>query len=109
MVDAVFSYLTVLVHVVVRQFHLFEGDNLFSQLLAGKGRVRVRVKSRGCRRVRFAGHQPAATVIGVSVSFVVERHDVHQHRVMALGFEPAKGYPASREHSSTEEHIYKKF
>lgn len=58
------------------------------------------VKSRGCRRIRFAGLQPAATVIGVSVPLVVDRHDVHQYCVTALGFEPGEGYPARREHSS---------
>lgn len=97
-----FSHLTVLVHVVVRQFHLLEGNNLFSQLFASKRRVRMRVKSRGCRRICFAGYQPAATMISISVSLVVERHDVHQHRIMTLSLESTKGYPTGRKHPSTE-------
>lgn len=105
----VLSYLTVFVHIVVRQFHFLEGNNLFFQLLAGEGRVRVSVKSCGCRRVCFAGHQPAATMIGVSVSLVVERYDVHQHRVMTVGLEPTKGHPAGWEHASAERYVYRKF
>jgi len=32
-----FSHLAMLVHVVVRQLHFLERNNLFSQLLAGEG------------------------------------------------------------------------
>jgi len=101
------SHLAVLVHVVVCQLHFLEGDDLFPQLLAGEGRVGMHVKSRGCRRIRFASLQPTTTMIGVSIPLVVDRHDVHQHGVTALGFESGKRYSACRKHSSVKKYMYK--
>lgn len=93
------SYLTVLIHVVVRQFHLLEGDNLLPQLLAGERGVGMHVKPRRCRRIRFASFQPATTMIGVSIPLVVDRYDVHQDGVTAVRFKSAEGHPARRKHS----------
>jgi len=96
------------VHVVVRQLHLLERDNLLPQLFAGKGRVGVHVKSRGCRRIRFASLQPATAMIGVSIPLIVDRHDVHQHGVTTLGLEPAKGHSARREHPPAKRDVCEK-
>jgi len=98
------SYLAMFVHVVVRQLDLLERDDLLPQLFAGKGRVGVHVKSRGCRRIRFASLQPAAAMIGVSIPLIVDRHDVHQHGVTTVGLEPAKGHSARREHPPVKRH-----
>lgn len=65
------------------------------------------VKSRGRRRIGFAGFEPTATMIGVSVSLVVDRHDVHQYCVTTFGLESGEGYAARREHPSAKECTYR--
>lgn len=97
-----FSYLTMFIHVVIGQFHLLEGDDLLQQLVTGEGGIGMNVKSRGCRRVRFASLQPATTMIGVSIPLIVDRHNVHQHCVTTFRLESAEAYPARWKHSSAK-------
>lgn len=102
-----FSHLAMLVHVVVRQLHFLERNNLFSQLLAGEGWIGMDVKSRGRRRIGFAGFQPTATMIGVSIPLVVDRHNIHQYCVTTFGLESGEGYSARRKHPSVKECTYR--
>ena len=69
--------MTVLVHVVVGEFDLLERDYLFAKLFTGKRRIRVHVESGRSWWVCLASYQPTASVIGVSVTFLVHWNDVH--------------------------------
>ena len=52
------SVLSIFVHFIVGQLDFFEGDDLFSQLVASKGRVWMGVKSVGRWWIGLAGYQP---------------------------------------------------
>ncbi len=54
----VHTYLAVLVHLVVGELDLLEGDDLLPKLIARVRRIGVDVESMGRGRIRLPGHQP---------------------------------------------------
>lgn len=53
----------------------------------------------GCRRIGFSRHQPRRAMVGVAITFVVDRNDVQKYRVPLIWPDACKGHPQSREHS----------
>lgn len=84
------THVPVSVHVVVGELDFLEGDDLLSELLARKRRIRMDVEPGWRRRIRLSGHQPAAPVICVSISLIVDRHNVHQDRISAVRLQPVE-------------------
>lgn len=95
----VFSYLSVFVHFVVGEFDLLEGDDLLAELVAGEGRVGMRVEPRGRWRVRLAGDEPRGAVVRVPVALAVHRHHVQQHAVPRLRPAAGERHAHRRKHS----------
>jgi hypothetical protein len=99
----ILANLSILVHFVVGEFDLLEGDDLLPELVAGEGRVGVHVEPGGRRRVCFARHQPRGAVVGVAVTLVVHRNYVQQHRIARVRPQvPAHRHPQGGEHSSAK-------
>lgn len=69
---------------VVGQFDLLEGHGLFKELIPRERGVWVHVEPGWEGRVGLASHKPRGSVIGVTVSFVVHRNDIHQYRVLSF-------------------------
>lgn len=78
------THMPVPVHIVVGELDFLKGDDLLSELFARERRIRVDVEPRWCRRIGLTGHQPAASVICVPISLIVNRHDVHQDGVSTV-------------------------
>lgn len=99
------TYVSVFVHLVVGEFDLLEGHDLFAKLIAGERRVRVRVQPVRSGRVRLAGHQPRRTVVRVPVPLVVHRYDVHEHRIPLVGPQAGEWHSDRREHPPVDRNI----
>jgi len=87
-----------LIEHVVGEFDLLERDGLLEQLVAAERRVGVRVDACRQRRVGLAGDEPRRPVVGVAVALVVDRHDVHQHRVARVSLQTGEAHAQRRKH-----------
>lgn len=58
----------------------------------------MNVETRWRRWIGLPGHEPTASVIGVSISLVVDRGDVHQYRVTAFRLQSSEGDATGGEH-----------
>ena len=90
--------LSVLVHLVVGELDLLEGDDLLAKLFTGIRRIRVRIESSRWGRVSLSGHQPGGAVIGVAVPLVVAGDDVQEDPVLQVRPEICKTCPDCRKH-----------
>nr|CAD7571589.1 unnamed protein product [Timema californicum] len=87
-----------IIHLVVGELDLLEGDDLLPQLFPCEGGVRVHVEARRGRGVGLACHQPRRPVVRVPVPLVVHRDNVHKHRVPLLRPHSRERYSACWEH-----------
>lgn len=94
------------VHVVVGELDFLEGNDLLSELLARERRIRMDVEPGWRRRICLSGHQPAAPVICVPISFIVDRYDVHQDCISAVRLQSVKWDTTRREHPPAQTRIY---
>lgn len=95
-----------LVHFIVGQLDLLEADHLLAQLFRTVGGVGVEVETGRRWRVRLASDQPRRSMIGVTVSLVVDGHNVHEDQVAHIArlvrIDTGKGTSQCGEHSSGE-------
>ena len=96
------TYLSIFVHFIVGQLDFFEGDDLFSQLVASKGRVWMGVKSVGRWWIGLAGYQPWWSVVGVSVPFVVTWHNIKQDPIPLIRSQVEETASHSGKHSPVQ-------
>ena len=54
-----------LVHLIICKLDFLKTDNLFVELISGEGRVWMRIKPVRRRRITFASHQPAGSVVRI--------------------------------------------
>lgn len=96
------TYLSIFIHFIVGQLDFFEGDNLFSQLVASEGRIWMGVKSVGRWWVGLSGHQPWWSVVGVSVPFVVTWHNIQKDPIPLIRSQVEETASHSGKHSPVQ-------
>ncbi len=93
-----FTYLAVLIHLVVGELDLLEGDDLLPQLLPGVRGVWVWVEAARWGRVCLASDQPGGAVVGVAVALIVAGHNVQDDMVFEVWVQVDEAGPDSGEH-----------
>lgn len=75
------THLSILIHFIISQLDLLEGDNLFAQSLAAKGAIRMGIETSWRRWICLAGDKPRGPMICIAIAFRVHGDYVQQHSI----------------------------